>query len=156
MREPVGEGRVEDHLQPARHMRLAANHFKACRCVHPGIKCKDPESRQRGATGDQQCCDGVHPLADAFTAKQHHAQHRCFKEKRGQHFIGQQRPSNVSDLFHITWPIGAKLETHGDAADDTQRKGQCKNLHPELVGIHPMLRFGPDKPQLEKKQHPGQ
>ena len=66
------------------------------------------------------------------------ARKRGLEEKCGEHFIGEQRARDVANGFHVAGPVGAELETHGDAADDAERKGQCKHLHPEAIGLHPV------------------
>ena len=74
MRHAVRERGVEDDLEPARHMRLSVDHLKAGWRVHPGVEGQDPKRRSGGAQGYEPCGQGVHPFADAASAKQHDAQ----------------------------------------------------------------------------------
>ena len=154
--ETVGERRIENHLQPAGHMGLAVDHFKPGRRMHPRVERENPNRRHRRSSRHQKGRQGVHALTHPLPPKQHDAEHGGFQEKRGQHFISQQRPGDIADRVHETRPVGTKLKTHGDAADHTQRKGQRKNFDPELVGVHPVLLASFDEAQLEKQQHPSQ
>ena len=135
-------------------MGLPVDHHKAGRGVHPRVQSQNPEGRGRGARGHQKGRNGVHPLTHPPTPKQHDAQHGGFQKERREHLVGQQRPGHVAHRVHEAGPVGAKLKTHGDAAHHAQGKGERKNLHPKLVGVHPVRLPRGDKPGFEKQQHP--
>jgi hypothetical protein len=48
----------------------------------------------------------------------------------------------------------AELKTHGDAADDAERKRQRKNFYPERIGFHPFWIASAVGGELEHQQHP--
>ena len=163
VREAVGERRVEDHVHPALDVVHAGHDLVAGGGRHPRVQRQDPERRQRGAEGNEEGRQEVHPLAHSAVTEQHHAQEAGFEEKRGQHLVAERRTGDVAHGFHEARPVGAELETHRDAADDAERECQREHLGPEAIGVKPALRVraigvgarGQPAP-AEEQQHPAQ
>ena len=74
-------------------------------------------------------------LTDFLHAKKHHAQKTGLKEKRGEHFIGHQRPDHRTGLVGKHRPIRSKLVGHHNARDDAHRESHGENLAPEFKQI---------------------
>jgi hypothetical protein len=153
--QAIPERRIEDDVHPARHVRNAVTHFETRGRVHPGDQSKYPECGQTRAHRDEHGCRRVHPVAYALEAEQHNAEERRFQEERRQYLVGQQRPGDIADRVHEARPVGAELETHGDAANDAEGEGQREYFYPEPVRIHPFLVAGRVESQLEEQQCPG-
>src|SRR5205085_3844643 len=58
------------------------------------------------------------------SAEQHDAEEGRFEKESGEDLVGQQRPGDVADRFHIARPVGAELEAHGDARHDAHGERQ--------------------------------
>jgi hypothetical protein len=92
----------------------------------------------------------------AAEAEQHDAEEDRFEKEGRQHLVGEQGPGDVADAFHEARPVGAELETHGDAGDHAHGERERKHLHPEEIGVHVGLVAGPVEAQAEPQQQPAQ
>src|SRR5690606_35925887 len=86
----------------------------------------------------------------------HDAQKSGFKKKCGEYLITQQGTGDITDGFHVAWPIGAELKRHGDTANHTQSKGEGKHFYPKAIGAHPHGSTTKIKTQFEVEQNPAQ
>ena len=98
----------------------------------------------------------MHAFAHALAAKQHDAKKSGLKKERGEHFVAQQRSSDIADGFHESGPVGAKLKAHGDAADHTQCKRKREHFDPEAIRLDPMHLSCPIMLHLEIHEQPCQ
>src|SRR5690606_40331524 len=53
-------------------------------------------------------------------------------------------------------PVGAELEAHGDAGDDTDGEAQGEDPYPELVGVVPVRVAGAGVAHAKVNQQPGE
>src|SRR6185436_10508169 len=53
-------------------------------------------------------------------------------------------------------PVGAELEAHRDARDDTERKRQREDLDPKVVGVLPRFVARRREAHAEIQEHPGE
>ena len=134
--EPVGEGRIENDLEPARHNVLAlVIHRIALRGLHPAVDREDPERGHEGAERDHQRRHRMQRGADALAAKQHDAQEARLEKEGGENLIAHQRPEDGSNLVGINAPVGAELVAHHDARDDAHAERDGEDLLPVVEEI---------------------
>src|SRR5690606_36622605 len=98
----------------------------------------------------------MHAIGDAILAEQHDAQEGGLEEKGGENFVAQQRASNIARVIHESRPVGAELEAHGDAGDDTDGEAQGEDPYPELVGVVPVRVAGAGVAHAKVNQQPGE
>ena len=151
--EAVGEGRIEDHLEPVDRDELAVGvDGIAGRRLHPGIGREDPECRDQRAHRDHQGGEEMQLGADALEAEQHYAEEAGFEEERGEHLIGHQGADHRSDLVGIDRPVGAELIGHHDAGHDAHRKGDGEDLEPVIEDVEIAVAAGPQPQRLEHRK----
>mmetsp|Transcript_21396 Transcript_21396/g.82952 ORF Transcript_21396/g.82952 Transcript_21396/m.82952 type:complete len:753 (-) Transcript_21396:250-2508(-) len=156
MGEAVGERGVEDDPGPALDVEHAIHDLVPGGRLHPRVEHQDPERAHRGAEGDEEGREAVHPLADPPVTEEHDAEEARFQEEGGQHLVAQQWAGDVAGALHEARPVGAELEAHRHATDHAQREGQRKHLGPEPVRGQParVLRAAPAP--AEEHQQPAQ
>src|SRR4029077_7360752 len=95
MREPIGEGRIEDDLKPIVRIETAVDECVACGCLHPAVRREDPKRRKQRAEGYHQSSDEVYPSRDQFASEQQDAEEGRLEKECEQSLIGQQRTDDV-------------------------------------------------------------
>ena len=111
--EAIGEGGIEDDLEPVGRYELAdLVDGVALRRLHPAVHRQDPEGRGEGADRDHQGGHEVQLLADAVQAEQHDAQETRLQEEGAEHLIGHQGADDRSGLVGEDRPVGAELVGH--------------------------------------------
>ena len=147
--EAVGEGRVEDHLEPVGGDELPLGvEGVAGRRLHPGIGGENPERRNQRADRDHQRRQKMQPGTDALQAEQHDAEEARFEEERGQHLIGHQRADHGAGLVGEGRPVGAELVGHHDAGHDAHAERDGEDLEPvvEQADDRPRARSRSQRP----------
>ena len=131
MREAIGKARIEDDGDPIGRIGDAVAQFVAGRRLHPAVGRQDPERRDGGADGDDQRRQHVEPRRHAVVAEQQHAEKRRLQEKRGEHFVADQRADHIADRQREAAPIGAELVGQHDARHHAHREGHREDAGPE-------------------------
>src|SRR5262245_58482851 len=103
-------------------MGYAVTYLETGGRLHPGVKRKYPERRERRAGCDQHRRRSMHLVGYATESEEHDTQEDGFQKECSQHLVTKQRSGDVADLFHVTRPVGAELETHRDAGYDAHRE----------------------------------
>ena len=135
--EPVGKAWVENDCPPARAgEELAVRaHLEAGRGLHPAIDRENPEGRDERAERDHTSRREVQLAPHLVDAEQHDAEKTGLEKERRQHFIGQQRPSDVAGNAGEPTPVGAELVSHHHTRDHSHAKADREDLRPEQAKI---------------------
>ena len=131
MRKAVGEARIEDDRQPVERKGHAVFHFVSGRRLHPAIGRQNPERRRRGADRDDDRRHHVEPARHQLGAEQQHAEERRLQEKRGQHFVTEQRTEHIAGRDREPAPVGADLVGQHDAGHHAHCERDREDLGPE-------------------------
>ena len=91
VREPVGEGRIEDRPSANRRARPAVDHLEACRRLHPTVGGENPESPKSACRSRPSSSRRNAGRVRLVPAEQHDAEEARFEEEGGQHLVGEQR-----------------------------------------------------------------
>src|SRR3546814_10616714 len=103
MREAVGEGWIDDDLEPALGHEAAVRRDRiAAGRLHPGIRRQDPECRQRGPDGDETSRQEMQPAPDPVEPEQHHPDEARFQEERGR---SEEHTSELQSLMRISYAV---------------------------------------------------
>ena len=104
----------------------------ADRRLHPAVVDHDPESRECGAQRDHRGRKQVEPRRNSLPAEQKNAEEARLERKGREGLVSQKRPLYRPRHARELAPVGAELEGHHDAGDDTEPEGDAENLEPEL------------------------
>ena len=133
--EAIGEGRIEDDLQPVDRHDPAVDDLVALRGLHPAVRGEDPGRRDQRAERHHERGEEVQPRPDPVPAEQHDAEEAGLEEERGQHLIGQQRAGHAAGEGREAAPVGAELVGHDQAGDDAHGEIDREDLRPEMVEV---------------------
>ena len=152
MRKAHPNDRAEDDLAPVRGDESAVLEGVADRRLHPAVVDHDPEGRKCGAQRDHRGREQVEPRRHSLPAEQKNAEEACLERKGREGLVSQKRPLYRPRYARELAPVGAELEGHHDAGDDTEPEGDAENLEPELKKYAVRRAPGREMQRLEHGQ----
>jgi len=156
MREPIGEGRVEDDRHPIDRDKAPIRDPVSARRLHPAVGGKDPKRREQGAKCDHQSGDEMRPAWHQAATEQKNTEECGLEEEGDDPLIGEQRRKDAGGCRGVPAPVGSELERHHNAGNDAHAKGDRKDLYPE--GRYPQQHAPPgdDMRAFERRYEGGE
>ena len=155
--EAVGEGGVEDHLEPVGRVEQAVlTDAKSLRGLHPAVGRQNPKRRNQGPDGDDDGRGKMHPGTHAIPAEEHDPEKGCLQEESREHFVSQQRTQDVSAFVGKRGPVGAELKGEHHPRDHPHPEGNREYLGPHAVNFRIDGVAGFQPAPLKHRQPAGQ
>ena len=153
MHEAIGEGRVEDRLEPVGGHELALRvDGVARRRLHPAVDGENPEGGRECAERDHQGREEMQARAHAIAAEQNDAEEARLEEEGGQNLVAHQRPEDGAGLVGKDAPVGAELVAHDHARDDAHAEGDGEDALPVVEQLQVDAVAGPQRQEIQRRQ----
>ncbi len=132
MREPIGEGRIEDDLKPILRIETAVDERVAGGCLHPAVRRQDPERGKQRAEGYHHGSDEVRPGRHQLAAEQQDAKEGRLEKECEQALISQQWTDHVRGGVRKTAPVGPELKRQDDPRHHAHAERDSEDPDPEI------------------------
>ncbi|MNM45980.1 hypothetical protein D3C81_569100 [compost metagenome] len=154
--QAIGEGGVEDDLEPVHRCHPAIDDFDPLRRLHPAVGRQDPEHRDQCANSHHHRGKEMQASPYPVPAEQHHPEEAGFEEERREHLVGQQGAGNAAGKIGEACPVGAELVGHDQARDHAHAKVDGKDFRPEMIKVFVDPVVGLQPATFEHSQKTGQ
>ena len=151
--EAIGEGRIEDRLEPVGGDELALRvDGIACRRLHPAVDRENPEGGRKRAERDHQGREEMEAGPDPLPTEQDDAEKARLEEEGGQHLVAHQGPEDGTGLVGKDAPVRAELVAHHHTRNDAHAEGDGEDALPVVEQLQVDAVAGPQRQEIQRRQ----